>query len=260
MTDDTENGSKTGKLRMSPLAWRLLILLFVVALLVFDATRPPSPESWSWDWIGKKLWKMPGGIGALIGTIIGFGALVYATNKGYKNLITTQVHKAELDRQAELDRIEWEQQCLAAGLQGELKSVVHSCRVHAVWLRETAKEMAKYAEGGDFQTAKFRIEPRPIAQCVFFKSTASKIGILGASLAHEVTYSYEKIEGYRRRAEATESVIPATLAELLPSYAVHLEQDIALLEDLIRRLSAIERGEGDPGTDPGLLEKLKTEN
>jgi len=220
----------------------------------------PELEPWSLAWVVEKIWTMPGGIGAMIGAIIGFTALVYVTNKGYKNLIAAQVHQAELNRQAELDRIEWEQQCLAAGLQGELKSVVQSCRAHAEWLRETAKKMAEYAEDGDFQTTKFLIEPRPIAQCVFYKSTAGKIGLLGATLAHEVTYSYEKIESYRRRAEATERLTPAILAEHLPSYAGLLEQDIVFLEDRIHRLGAIERGETDPGPDPGLLEKLKTDN
>ena len=83
---------------MSPLAWRLLILLIVIALLGFDATRPPPPESWSWVWLGKKLWTMPGGIGAMIGALIGFSVLIWATNKSYKNLIAAQNHKAELDR------------------------------------------------------------------------------------------------------------------------------------------------------------------
>ena len=40
-------------------------------------------EPWSWAWIGDKLWDMPGGVGALIG----FGALAWATHRGYRKML-----------------------------------------------------------------------------------------------------------------------------------------------------------------------------
>lgn len=105
----------TGKGRLSPTAWRALIVL-AVAAVVFVFTRPPPPESWSWVWIGKKLWNMPGGIGALFGAFFGLGAVALAAHVGSKNLIAAQEHQADLARQAHEAQIAEDRKILAAGV------------------------------------------------------------------------------------------------------------------------------------------------
>lgn len=254
MADEINTGTEFWKWRMSPLAWRLLILLFVLALLVFDATRPPSPESWSWVWIGKKLWKMPGGIGALIGALIGFGGLMYMTSKGYENLITAQEHQAHLSRQAELDRIEWEMQCLAVGLRGELESVAAHCQFQTAHIRKRAEKMASVT--GRAKKTPMEYDPAPILEFAFFKANAGRLGILGGKLAGDLSRIFETFAIWRRIAENAAAISPELQAKQLLVAADTLEGNIPTIIDMIDRLKAVERGE----TDPGLLEKLKTVN
>lgn len=107
---------------MSPVAWRLLILLFVVALLVFDATRPPSPESLSWVWIGKKLWTMPGGIGALVGTLFGLMG-------GFATLIRAQKHQADLASDLQINQ--WKESHRLADLARDRERETIYCAIVA---------------------------------------------------------------------------------------------------------------------------------
>lgn len=204
-------------------------------------------DPWSLDWIGEKLWTMPGGVGALIGALIGFGALAWATHRGYRNLIAVQAHQATIDRTAELNRIEWDQQCLAAGLAGELRAVRINCSAHADYLREAAQEMDARAAGASSQPHEYYVELVPVAECAFFKANAGRLGILGNDLAGHVTTNYEMLATWRRDVQKDKKFLPLTQAKFLLRSAAFIESIMLEITNVIRRLEAVERGEPDPG-------------
>lgn len=212
-------------------------------------------EPWSWAWIGEKLWTMPGGVGAMIGALIGFLALAYVTRRGYENLIAAQTHQAAIARKAELDRIEWEQHCLAAGLAGELRAVRVNCSAHADYLREAAQEMDARAAGASSQPHEYYVELAPVAECAFFKANAGRLGILGNDLAGHVTTIYEMLATWRRDVQKDKKFLPLTKAKFLPRSAALIEDIMQEITDVIRRLEAIEQGLPDPGKDTAVPRK-----
>lgn len=231
---------------MSLRAWGLLIILAVL-VVVFAANRPPEPESWSWVWIGKKLWHMPGGIGALFGAFLGLIAVALATRKGFDNLIRAQKEQAAIDREAEVDRIEWETTCLAAGLRGELKYVIFTIRSHASVLRKKAALFEDKAKDAKMAKEKIHLDIWPVPECRFYIANVSNLGLLGADITAELSFAYEKLAEWRRDVDRSEPSFIGSIYQTMPGYADILETYLPYFEDLVRRLEVIERGEPDPG-------------
>lgn len=198
MTDETENRTETEKRRMSPLARRRLILflLFVVALLVIDATRPPSPESWSWVWIGKKLWKMPGGIGALVGTLFGLIG-------GFATLIRAQKHQAYLAR--ELQKKQWQETHKLADLAREReREMIY--RAIAADLDALLPSLTGFRDALEEANQVNGLNPGKnvfhAMRHVIWESCAPKIGLLDPNHAASIVETYRFIDALVGRVAA----------------------------------------------------------
>jgi len=203
-----------------------------------------SLDPWSLAWIGHNLWNMPGGIGALIGSLIGFMALYYVTHQGYKHVKEAQKHQAELERTAVVERLEWEQQCLAAGLNGELRAVRTHCEAQIDFLRESVPHFsAAIGQGKEYS-----VELSPFSQGAFYKSNAGNLGTLGADLAGEVTSIYEMLAYWQYDFDNLKKFTPETIVANLPKAAKNIENFMPAFTSAIRRLEAIEKGLPDPGT------------
>ncbi len=207
-------------------------------------------EPWSWAWVGEKLWQMPGGVGALIGALIGFGALIYATRRGYQNLIAAQTHQANLARKDREAQINEDRKMLAAGLRGELNAVVRIGKAHVEFLESSGSQMA-FAAMMDPPVGrgppKVVIDPTPIIECAFFKANAGRLNLLGANLSADIIMIYEVTAYWRRRAEGAEPFDVEGFKDEISNIARNIKSVFPKIEDMARRLEVVERGEPDPG-------------
>ena len=206
-------------------------------------------EPWSWAWIGEKLWQMPGGVGALIGALIGFGALIYATRRGYENLIKAQKHQADLAREAREAQSAEDRKMLAAGLRGELNAIVLIGKAHIEFLESSGPRVALAAVAAPVGRGlpKVAVDPTPIIECAFFKANAGRLDLLGADLAAGIILIYEVTTYWRRRAEGAEPFDAERFKDEISNVTRNIESVFPKIEDVARRLEAIEQGLPDPG-------------
>ena len=174
----------------------------------FNWTIEHRPLQATWDWAVAH--DLPQGWATLIGVIIGLAAIAWQARVGFRNLILSQGHQAELDRQALQERalldrearehqIELQAQSqedlqrkettvLAAAMRGELMAAAYQLRSRLIWLegvQDILDELAK-DPSNRFPTP-FEIER--VATPVY-DANAPRLALIGASLAADVAQVY----------------------------------------------------------------------
>ena len=135
---------------------------------------------------------MPGGIGALIGALIGFSALIWATNKGFKNLIAAQKHKAEMDGDLADQALQRERKTIYTAIAVDLDALRRSLTGFRDALADTDQTDERNA-GKSVVLA---------SRNVIWESCAPKIGLLHPNHAANVTETYRFIDALTGRVAA----------------------------------------------------------
>jgi hypothetical protein len=213
-------------------------------------------------WLRATSHDLPTGWAALMGALLGLSAIAWQTHRGFRNLIASQQHQAELDREAMHERAELdkdarlhqaalqrqaqaenredEKKVLAAALHGELLASITRLSNTRQWLElllVTAGELAK--SGGSLQAPlKIPRVPTPV-----YDANIAKMGLLGASIVADVAEVYGILQ-----AELEWTQPNANLAKILVKGVIDTMPD--RISDILHvgsRLMAIQYGTEDPG-------------
>jgi hypothetical protein len=210
-----------------------------------------------------------GPLATLVGAIIGLSVVAWQTQRGFRNLIASQEHRAATERDARADQariqreiaaeqLDREKMALAAALTGELSSLWHQVRnANTIPIAQSIllEEMLKDGAQGKREAT---LPIFPI--CVpIYQANISKLGLLGSSLAGDVarvfsraTISPSTSPGQQMMPQMDIKIYKGMMDGLVQSNKEWLED----ISQVIRRLSAFERGTSD---DPGPLYLLEQE-
>jgi hypothetical protein len=209
-----------------------------------------------------------GPLATFFGAIIGLLVVAWQTQRGFRNLIASQEHRAATERDARADQaqiqrelaaeqLEQEKLTLAAALTGELSSLcrqVRSASAVAITQSILLEEMLKDGAQGKREAAL----PIFSIRVPIYEANISKLGLLGSSLAGDVARVFSRATiapstfASQQAPQIDIRMLKGTIDGLVQSNKDWLE-DIA---HVISRLSALERGTSD---DPGPLYLLDQE-
>jgi hypothetical protein len=196
------------------------------------------------------------GLAALIGSLIGLSLIGWQTRQGFKNLIASQEHRAEKEREARADQariereatneqFERERKALAAALAGELYSLwrqVSNVRswhlVNLAFLGGMEREGVR-TKKGTFSVPTFHV---PV-----YEANVEKLGVLGSSHAGDVARVYSTFS----LSAPSQPDLDVDIKLLITTYEGIIESMDIWMEDIshvVKRLVALEHGYADPGT------------
>lgn len=192
-------------------------------------------------------------IATLVGTIVGLGAIAYQTNRGFKNLIAAQDHRAVIEAKArehsdELTRAAKKEEELqrgrkvAAALHGEIDSLTQLFAGLADNFEiMRAKNEFQKAEGRPFikQSISVNRDKFPI-----FEAYISDFGLLGPSIVRDVSFFYAKCRHGFNYVEINSRDL---LSDLLDGIAAFHTELATESRELSVRLEAFYNMKPDPG-------------
>jgi len=202
-----------------------------------------------------------GPFATFIGAIIGLSVVAWQTRRGFRNLIASQEHRADIERKARADQariqrefaaeqLEREKMALAAALTGELFSLwdqVKNMGVMATAQSILLEEMIKDGAQGK-QNSKLPIFPLRVP---IYEANIAKLGLLGSSLAGDVARVLSRATiAPSTSTDRQASLMDIDIKMLKGTIDGLVQANKDWLEDIshvISRLSALERGTNDPG-------------
>jgi hypothetical protein len=223
------------------------LVLFVVNVFFFF-----GPLSAFFAWANS----ITPGLATLIGSLIGLSVIGWQTRQGFKNLIASQEHRAEKEREARADQariqrdatdeqFERERKALAAALAGELSSLWRQASNLRPWysvsttlLREMEREGVRTKQG-TLSLPPFHV---PI-----YEANAEKLGLLGSSIAGDVARVFSRASVN----PTSQDKLDIDIKMLIATYEGVVESMDIWMEDIshvVGRLVALEHGTTDPGT------------
>lgn len=180
---------------------------------------PPPPEAGSWFF--EYIWNMPAGIGALIGALIGFGALIYVTRKGYQNLAYAQAHQAKLDRDLADDALRRERTTIYTAIAADLDALQRSLTGFREALMDPNQSDERNAGKSVFRAMRH----------VVWENSAPKLGLLDPTHAANIVETYRYIDALSGR------------VDVLDLENENHRNDLAgLTEDAVKNIKAVRAG------------------
>lgn len=202
------------------------------------------------DKVVEVLSKLPGPVATLVAGIVGLGTIAWQTKIGFRNLIASQEHRAEIEERARKHQAELAAQQRAADLKRDRRILATALRGELVAIFGTIKDTRKYYI---IQAEVYRHFPDRKGKIMWFNIKAplyekmiDKLGLLGASVAADVIMVYSKAN-MGADPEKMPEADGAILSKIMDGAAeIHLEwmQDIA---HVCERLKSVEFDTPDPG-------------
>jgi hypothetical protein len=190
------------------------------------------------------------GLATLIGSLIGLSILAIQTRIGFRNLIASQEHRAEKERDARADqaRIEREtraeetdrdKKALASALAGELLSVWYQLRNAGIWYKaqELMLEGLKAAGEKNYSgSLTLTTCPTPV-----YDANVSKLGLLGSSVAGDVARVFSRVATRSPKPESHSMMIDAWI-KIFKAMADNQDEWLEDVSHVVSRLYALEHG------------------
>jgi hypothetical protein len=242
------------------------------AQAALNSTVEVKPIQAAWEWAVAN--DLPQGWAILIGVIIGLGIIAWQTRIGLRNLLLSQAHQAELDRQASLERARLDRETreheaelqarsqealqrkealvFAAALRGELMAAAYQLSSRLIWLegvQDILDELAKNPSNR-FPTP-FEIER--VATPVY-DAHAPRLATIDPSLAADVAQVYAFLCAEHKWNEPggrDPKVFKALIEKIHIANSVHLKDIV----HVCKRLIAFELSK--PDDDPGPLTEAR---
>jgi threonine dehydrogenase-like Zn-dependent dehydrogenase len=189
-------------------------------------------------------------LGPVLGGLIAGAGIAWQTSAGFRHLIAAQRDQSELDRmarrdQAEIDRqheedkLRLEAETLCAALRGELLSTVD-----ALFRAQQTTQISKAVidTSGAPQT-RYSVGGPPRLDCLAYAGNAHRVGLLGVSVAMDVTLLYSTLLAFNK-VESTQydRVTAGKLADMWLEVLRNTREDTFLV---LERLKVFEEG-GEP--------------
>ncbi len=202
----------------------------------------------------KQLSSLPAGVATLAAATLAFCGVAWQTNRGFKNLIASQEHRAQLDRTARQEELDLAAQkaererrsartSLSAAMQGELAALETYCEN----TRLTCTAMSEvYKSLGNSQlthppTALIAFRPR------IYDANISNLGLFPSSLVAEIATVYSA-------STVTPELSKVSRADVLTKsyhiYSIVLSNLKKRARHLAQRLDALDHNVPDPGPFP----------
>jgi len=163
------------------------------------ATTPGQNNDSFWVWLGRNLvWLGNNGVLAPVGAIgaafIGFGGLIWATNRGYRNVINAQKEAADQRRTEHQEQVRFDTQTLALALHGEVTAIKIQCGIHLDLLKRLRDELGNEVKT-DAGVAAQRISmtPTPQIAATVYQNNAGRLGMLGPVTVGRVAELYSRL-------------------------------------------------------------------
>lgn len=193
---------------------------------------------------------MPSSIATILTGLGGLGMIAWQTNRGFRNLIRSQVHRSRIERrarehQAVLDQRKRDAESreakltLAALLQAELVMILQTARIYLKAEQDQIEIVREYTQQSPYGKINIGLISAPI-----FSNKISDIGILGASLSTDILRAYQIIEMNKLVEDGTFAAAFETAVDVRKKY---FNSYIPFLEHAIKRLHAFHTGQPDPG-------------
>jgi hypothetical protein len=192
------------------------------------------------------------GVATLMGAIVGLGLVSWQVRLGFSNLISSQEHRAAIERQArqhqemldidqETRRTDEERRILMAALRAEITGLMEQ----AQRAEKYSTIMQQLAAEAPTSTQSFK---SPTFSSPVYRANISKIGLLGVSLGADVVELMAKSGIQAPPAEFNQPLSNEMVAKLYGGMADEMREWQADLSHVAMRIRAHEEGTQDPGT------------
>ncbi len=206
------------------------------------APEPDDSNDPVWIRLGKNGVLAP--IGAISAALIGFAGLIWATNRGYRNVITAQKDAADRRRAEKQDEVRLDTQTLALALRGEVTAIKVQCEIHLDVLKNLRDEWKdKLAADAKFATERITMAPTPRISATIYEKNADRLGMLGPFTVERVAELYSRLISHEP-VGSYEKVDVRTFVAAVDSWIESITKHIELVE-LIELQLAIVAGTGD---------------
>jgi hypothetical protein len=233
--------------------WFRVLLVTTLILFVVNVFFFSGPLAAFLPWANS----IGSGLATLIGSVIGLSVIAWQTGLGFKNLIASQEHRADkerearedqarIDRNAIIEQTERERKSLAAALSGELLSLWYTAKGARTWYAVNAALLkGMEAEGVKTKEGTFVAYPYRVP---IYEANIEKLGLLGSSVAGDVArvFSAASIIGAHQQDKINIDIKMwiAVFEGIIESIDEWMEN----ISHVVKRLVAVEHGFTDPGT------------
>ena len=209
-----------------------------------DQTTPKRPTSTNpqdalWYFLAKN-GGLQGG-GTLLGALIGFGGLIWATSRGYRNLINAQKEAAVARKVERQEQVRLDTQTLALALFGEVNSIKTKCEIHHALLKMLEADWKeRVASDENLAADTITIGPRPQISATIYESNASRLGMLGIPTIERVVDFYSRFIPYQDAATAPDGKLHVRyFVQFVDAWVNNLTLDIELAKLTTAQLGII---------------------
>jgi hypothetical protein len=242
--------------------WFRAVLVTTLLLLAVNVFFFAGPFSAFLSWANR----ITPGLATLIASLVGIAVIGWQTRRGFKNLIASQEHRAEKERDARVDQaridkelrdedIARERTALIAALIGELMSLWHQAnRSRGLLVLQTG--LLKMMEEGGVREHTTSIITYPY-NLPIFEANISKLGLLGASIASDVARVVSRAPGLA----SSPTALKADMRVWITTYEAIREGTEEWMEDIVHvymRLGSLQSDTPDPGP-LSEMERLRAE-
>lgn len=209
---------------------------------------------WSLNQAG---WKLDQGTATLLGAIIGLSIVARQARRGFANLIKSQAHQAQIDRDARLHQSELNNQALDRERIREKHLLLAALRAEIAALHSLAYEQANTVRTFALMTRFLAQNNAPASSKEFGSSTFNapifmanipKLGLLGTYLGADIIKVLSRADG---KSASMKTEIPMPHAMVYALYVGRHDFLVKWASDLhhvAMRIIAEENGTTDPGT------------
>ncbi len=173
--------------------------------------------------------------------VLGFAGIIIAAVIGFHGIKHAQLTNGRLARERDAELRNQEAKALAAALSGELYTIARYSRAHLGLIDSRIEWWKKQADEKGIPHEQYEIKSRiiglyPVIETPIFEANASRLGLLGPSLAAELAFIYQTISIWRR----LETLQPyRTLATYIKSIS-GVTEDVEGFENVAERLRAFD--------------------
>ncbi|MGN7773213.1 hypothetical protein [Phyllobacterium sp. 22552] len=202
----------------------------------------------------------------LIGAIVGFSGVIYATRAGFKNLITSHEAQAARDREAraeqqllleknkESDRLH-DRKVLAAALQGELIALLPNLDAATRFYRMQCEGYQAFLKQGGSKNTDAQIKLFEGFNVPIFQTNIGQLGLLGPSIAADVVIVFSR--AINKVVHLSDEKAPIELAIQVMEHLVKNHQEWSRdIHHVVARLGSVQGF----FEDPGILAEMKKQN
>jgi hypothetical protein len=202
------------------------------------APKPDDSNDPVWIRLGKNGILTP--IAAIGAALIGFGGLIWATTRGYRNVINAQKDAADRRRAEKQEEVRFDTRTLALALRGEVAAIKVQCEIHLNFLKALQDEWKdKVAANASVATERIAMAPTPRISATIYEKNADRLGMLGPITVERVAELYSRLISHEPVGSDVRTFV-ATVDSWIESMTRHME-----LVELIEFQLAIVAATGD---------------